>query len=230
MEVGVLRADAVVALPDAHVEHAVFAKRELRAEVDAARVPVVGDEQVLDVDEGLAVEAAARERRGPFLLLTLRVGQVHELVLRELWMDGDLEQAALTHGEHLRCPGHRHRVERAAADDAQLAGFLRDEDVAVRQEREAPRRRQALEHRHDANGRTCRLDDLSCIGEGKGRWALKATRGQSLPSAALASASRRLLSRASRRLLGRASRRIGEGACRGEGDGRRRCAPGCLFH
>ena len=92
---GVLRADAVVAFADAHVEHAVLAERQLRPEMDAARVPVVGDEQVLHVDERLAVEAAARERRRAFLLLALRVGQVDELVLSELRVDGDFEQSAL---------------------------------------------------------------------------------------------------------------------------------------
>ena len=137
-------------------------------------VPVVGDEQVLHVDERLAVEAAARERRRPFLLLTLRVGQVDELVLRELRMDGDFEQPALPDREHLGRPGHRLRVERAAADDPQLSRLLGDEHVAVRQEREAPRRRQALEHRHDANGRADRLDHLGRVGEGQRRWALEA--------------------------------------------------------
>ena len=121
MDVRVLRADAVVAFADAHVEHAVLAERELRPEVDAARVPVIRDEQILHVDERLAIEAAAGERRRAFLLLALRVGQVDELVLRELRVHRDLEQAALADREHFRRSGDRLRVERAAADDAQLA-------------------------------------------------------------------------------------------------------------
>ena len=164
--------------------------------MDAARVPVVGDEQVLDVDQSLAVEAAARERRRAFLLFTLRVSQVHELVLRELRVDGDFEQPALPDREHLGRPGHRRRVERAAADDAQLPGLLGDEHVAVRQEREAPRRRQPLEHRHDANGRADGFDNLRRVGEWQGGGALEGARRRSLSSATLTSACGRLLRRA----------------------------------
>ena len=121
VDVRVLRADAIVALADAHVEHAVLAERELRPEMDAAGVPVVGDEQVLHSTSALPSNRPRASAVVPSWLLPLRVGQVHELVLRELRVDGHFEQPALADREHFRSAGDRLRVERAAADDAQLA-------------------------------------------------------------------------------------------------------------
>src|SRR5689334_16917983 len=53
--VQVLRPRTVAALANGHVEHAVGAERELRAEVRVARVAVVGDEDIPAVEERLAV-------------------------------------------------------------------------------------------------------------------------------------------------------------------------------
>ena len=53
---GVLRAVAIAAFADGHVQHAVAPEGELRAEVRVAGVAVVGHEQVLRVGQRLAVE------------------------------------------------------------------------------------------------------------------------------------------------------------------------------
>jgi hypothetical protein len=133
----------------------------------------------------------------PLLVVpALRVRQVHELVLRELRVDGNLEESSLLDGEHVRRSGDGLWIERAAAHYAQLARLLRNQHVTVREEREAPRRRQALEHRHDADRRPRRLDHLWPVGERQGIDTLEAASGRpALTSAAALSAAggRRLL-------------------------------------
>jgi hypothetical protein len=115
----------------------------------------------------------------------LRVGEIDELIGRELRMHRDFEKAALLDRHHLRRARHRLRIERAAAHDAQRAALLGDQHVAVGQERKAPRRRKALEHRRDAHRQSGRLDDLRRIRERQRRDALKSSRRRALPSAAL---------------------------------------------
>ena len=64
-------------------------------------------------------------------------------------MQNDVEQPAQAHGVNRRQPGDRLRIEHAVADDAQPSGSLRDQDVAVRQEREAPRILEAFRYDRD---------------------------------------------------------------------------------
>ena len=107
-------------------------------------------------------------------------------------MDGNFEQPALLNREHFWRSGHRLRVEGAAAHDAQLPGLFRDEHVAVRQERHAPRRREPLEHRGDADRRANRFDDLRRVGKRQRRRTLESSRRWSLSSSALSPSCGRL--------------------------------------
>src|SRR3954471_24443567 len=109
--------------------------------------PVVGYEDVLHVDDRLAIPRAAGERHGaaPFVE-RLRVGEIDVLVLRELGVEYHVHVAVDGAGQAgdprevpLRQPGHRLRIEHAVADDADLAFTRRDQHDVVGQEREAER-------------------------------------------------------------------------------------------
>ena len=80
---GVLRAVAIAALPDGHVQRAVGAEGELRAEVRVAGVAVVRHEQILRLGQRLAVEPPAQQRRRRALLAGLRIGEIQPPVLAE---------------------------------------------------------------------------------------------------------------------------------------------------
>src|SRR4030095_2685820 len=103
---------------------------------------VVGDEDFLQVAEGLAVELRAGERRRrQAVLAPFGVCEVEPLALREPRMQRTLEEPAedlCAHGGH---PGNRRRIERSVTDDSEFAASFGDERIAVRQEREAPRMR-----------------------------------------------------------------------------------------
>ena len=106
-------------------EGAVLAEGDPRAVVVPA--PDLGALAVddLDLGQGAAVEAAARDRRsGRAALARLRKAQVDGLVLGELRVDGDVEQAALALKEDRRRAGDRRR-ERAVLGDDSAAGPAR---------------------------------------------------------------------------------------------------------
>ena len=140
------------------------------------------------------------------LVARLRVGQVEELVLRELRMREHFEQAALTDRPDLGRPGDCLRVERALANHPQPSWLLGDEHVAVRQKREAPRILEPLDDRHRAHLRTDGVDFAGGVREGQ--------RGE-----ARKSSGRRRATPSSRRCAGPASGGLGRGL-RGESDSR----------
>ena len=159
----VLGARSVVPLADGHEERPVAPERQLRSEMQrAACAPGIGHEDVLDIRERLSVEPAARERRRVTSLTGFRIRQVDEAVLREAGMQRNLEQAALPHGVNLRDPGDRLRIERSVAHDSQAADLLGHEHVAVRQERQAPWKRESSHDGHHANRLRDRLHLLRC--------------------------------------------------------------------
>ena len=97
----------------------------LEPKCGVAFTPVVGDEDVLNVGQRLAVEARARQRRGVPLFAGLGVRQVERAIFGEARMEGDFEQPALAHRHDLRHAADRLRVEDAVADDAKAPGLSR---------------------------------------------------------------------------------------------------------
>ena len=92
-------ADAI-AIADRDVEVLVLAEEDAAGEV-AAGLPGVGDEDLLNVAEHVALEEAARDgQRRPFLA-GLRVRDVDEMVLREVGMHGDEVQTIVACGRPL---------------------------------------------------------------------------------------------------------------------------------
>ena len=143
--------------------------------------PGVGDEDVLDVGQGVgAVEAAARQHRRSRERLELgrvhrrvlaRVGlQVREVdqpVLGEPRMHGHVPQAqpAAVGVVHLGHAADGLGIEHAVADDPQAAGALGDQDVAVRQEVHGRRTEEALDG-DDTEPLIAEAQDLRLVGQG----------------------------------------------------------------
>ena len=73
------------------------------------------------------------------------------MVGRKLRMEQNVHQPRSALDAHRRDAGDGFRIQHAAADDAEAAFLLGDEQRAVRQKREAPRIHQAARHRYDAN-------------------------------------------------------------------------------
>ena len=71
-----------IAVADGDVQRAVRAEQQLAAHV-AAVLPRVGDEDLLEVRELLAVERAAADREGRAALAAERIGDVDAFVLCE---------------------------------------------------------------------------------------------------------------------------------------------------
>ena len=96
-------------------------------------------ENHMQVLELAAVEARARH------LCTIcgggsrGVGQIDDVVLREIRMQNDVEQPRLAAGMHRRDPADRLSLQRAVFDHAQPTDTLRYEYRAVRQKRHRPR-------------------------------------------------------------------------------------------
>ena len=141
--------------------------------------PGVGHEDVLHVLEGAAaVEAGASQRDRDRVALPgvisegaaglgLRIGEEHQLVLGIPRMQHDIHQAGIDRtGTDRRKAGDRLRVESAVADDPQLPGPLRDEDVAIGEIRERPGLAQTLD-RHHADHLPTRVHDLRSLGQAR---------------------------------------------------------------
>ena len=84
-------------------------------------------------------------------------------------MRDHVEQPALTLGEHLGDTLDRRGQQPAVPHDAKPPGTLRDEHVAVRQERHGPRIDQAVGDRHDAEVVVRRAVDAAAVLGGGGR-------------------------------------------------------------
>ena len=170
----ILRAAADAAGRD--IQLAVAAEHHSRRTAEAA----LPDEDVLHVNERVAVPASARDREHALLRWLpaspastsgsgrrrrrrrthrLRITQIDELIRRELRVQRDLHQPAETAGDDLRHAGDRCGIEHAVAQPAQLTRALRDQHVAcpersrgaARQPHHAPRRRHPARHHDDAD-------------------------------------------------------------------------------
>ncbi len=117
---------------DGGVELALIVELQLAVE----RVDVVGDEDVLAVDDLLAVPLAAVDGVGAEVAARLVVGHVDPAIGLEVRVQDEVHEAGGDAEVRVDFRGafNRLRIELAIADDAQRAGALDDEDVAVRQE------------------------------------------------------------------------------------------------
>ena len=132
----------------------------------AARNPGVGDEQLLHVEQRIAVEPRARKRtREHAVRAFLHVVEVHEVVRRELRVHGDRPQRSGVDARR-RPTRERRGCEHAAVHDPHVARFaldrliagrgitgrlreLRDQQIAVRRERDVARAPQAFRYGHE---------------------------------------------------------------------------------
>ena len=140
---------------DRHVQHAIASEPDSRR-LGARRARL---EDVLHVNERRAIPRATHQRcRASHCRRTARGGRrirvghglvirdIDPLVLREARVEDDVHQTLQSLRVHARSTRHRIRVEHAVSNDAETAGTLRHEDVAVGQECDRPR---LLKLRHD---------------------------------------------------------------------------------
>src|SRR5690606_24202967 len=145
-----VRNEAFHAVADRQEQVSLAVESHAAAEVAGPIVPRLGDEDLLDVLEAIVHEARAADRgRAEVAFTGVRVAEVDDLIRFEVGMQHDVVQAALTHRSDRRHTRDRVR-HLAVTDDAQLTAALRDEHVAVRQPRDAPRVDEALGDGHDA--------------------------------------------------------------------------------
>ena len=120
----VLRAVLLLALADGEIQLAVAAEHHAAAEIRRRVAPVLGDEDLLDVLQRLAVEPRARERRRrEVALAAFRIRQIQDSVLREARMRQHLEQPAehrdrAPRARRRSAPGRARRCETRASAPA----------------------------------------------------------------------------------------------------------------
>ena len=116
----IVRNVAGVAVADRQIEHPV--RPDLGAAGRSARAPRVGDENIRDVAERIAVEPAARERdRRVAAVALFHVREIEQTITFEVRVQDDRVQAA--RAQRIGGPaGNRVGIELAAAHDAQAPG------------------------------------------------------------------------------------------------------------
>ncbi len=119
---------------------------------------------------------------GPVDRPRLGVGQVDQVVLLEIGVQGDVHQAAQAPRQQLGQAGDRVGIQHAVADDAQAPVPLGDEHVPVRQEGHAPGMVQALGDHRDVDRLLVGLDVPGPIAQ-RGRLRRAAPRGAGRGSA-----------------------------------------------
>jgi hypothetical protein len=94
----------------------------------------------------------ARQRGAAAAVDRLGIGEIKDVVLREVAVEDDVEQAALAAGENRRHAGERLRQRAVARDDAQAAGSFGHQHAAVGQKGERPGMHQPARHGFDPHG------------------------------------------------------------------------------
>jgi len=89
----------------------------------------------------LVVAGATGARRG-----RLVIGEVDQLVLAELRVQGEVHETGEALRVHLRHAGHWIRIEDAVANHAQPPRPLANQDAAIGKKRHAPRLHEPLRH------------------------------------------------------------------------------------
>ncbi|GGI89010.1 hypothetical protein GCM10007973_26710 [Polymorphobacter multimanifer] len=141
-----------ITVPHADVEHAVRAADHPSAIGAERAFPSLGDEYVLNGRQATRVEARAcnRECRSRLRLAVLGVGDIKQIVPREVGMQHDVVKAAQTDVVEGRQARHRRRIEHAIGDHPQAAGPLGHQHGApVGQEHQPIGMRQPLRQLYD---------------------------------------------------------------------------------
>ena len=100
----------------------------------------------------MAIEAGAGERgRDHVVRDVLRVGEIDDLVLREIGMGQDFHQSGQTHGMYFGHAGDRLGIEAAVTHEAEPAGAFGNEHVAVGKKCQAPGMHETAGHRDYAD-------------------------------------------------------------------------------
>src|SRR5436309_10898321 len=133
-----------------HEQIAIRRKHDSRC----GRPPIVyrvSDENIADIEEGLAVETSSCKRRRDSFLQRFRIREINELVFRKPRMQRDVHQSGQLLREHFRHAGYRFRIEHAVLDQSNAPGTLGYQDRSVGKEGKAPRMRESLRNNHDAD-------------------------------------------------------------------------------
>ena len=118
-----------------HVQHAIAAEVYSCGQMSFGFSPCFGNKNVLNVGELISLQLTAGDRLCRALFSRLIVGEIDEMVLRELWMKDDIHQAAATGSVmHLGHAADRLRVELAVTDETHAAFKFVDEYASVGQE------------------------------------------------------------------------------------------------
>jgi hypothetical protein len=147
-----LRAVLLAAVAERHEEVTLAVEYQFRAEMAPAARFRLHSEDRLHLDEAIPREPRARNFGADARAVACRVREIDPAVLGESRVERDVEQSALAvFGDVWRQALQRPRLELAVVpDDAQASGPLGDEHPAIRQERDAPRVRQAGHDHHCA--------------------------------------------------------------------------------
>lgn len=108
-----------VPIAGGHEQRAVAQERQARSDVAVRGAPVVGDEDVADVLQRIAVESSASERDRRAIRARFRIGEIEQVVFRELRMKRNVEQALLAARMYARCAGDRLPLQNAMMNKAQ---------------------------------------------------------------------------------------------------------------
>jgi hypothetical protein len=141
--------DGVVRTAHCHIEVPIGPERH-RSPGWRSSARRISDKELLDINQRHAVQTTADKGRCVSLVTeTFDVAQIDQTVVGELRMENDLQQSGQNRAVDSRNAGDRLRVQNAPTDDPQAARIpLGDQNVAVREKREAPRMRQAFHDRH----------------------------------------------------------------------------------
>ena len=123
--------------------------------------------EIADVDQPVVGQPSPRQGHARALAGRLRVGQVHQPVLREPRMQGHVHEAGQPLRMHGRHSAHRGGVEHPVADEAQPPRPLGHQQAAVGQERQPPRMLEPAGHHHHPDLRLLgRREDPRLVGQG----------------------------------------------------------------
>jgi hypothetical protein len=142
----VLRPFHLTAVAEGDIEEAVTVEYQARAEVLVAADLWCLAEDHFAVGQLHALEFGAHDLGAAAAFALGGIAQVEPAVLRIARVQGDIEQTTLAAIDHSGHAADGLRQQFTVLDHAQLAGFFRDQQTTVRQERHAPGFVQAFDH------------------------------------------------------------------------------------
>src|SRR5262245_5371643 len=122
-----------VVIGDSHIKHAIAAEVDACGQMSTGFAPILGHEDILNIRQLISLQLAARDRLRRSLFSRLVVGEIDEMVLRELRMKDDVHQTAATRGIlHRRDAADGLRVELAVANQTHVSIELVYENASIR--------------------------------------------------------------------------------------------------